>query len=433
MLSIVRTLVFSGLVGLSACNSGHQGKEDSEEPTTGSARGFKAPPAEAGPSDRYAPIFEPGVPLGMGFGVDLNNHAGIPNKCVDGTLEDIPMQDGYISLDADYSREEIEKSLGVSTSGGFNIGAWGASARASYAQKSRESSFGLNYVVFAYNRDHSKVFIPSGRAEAWKQSSQEEWLASCGAGYVAAQDFGSMLFIKFSLRLDQKEEEKSWGGGASGNYLSIAKLKASISGNTKTKKATGKLSLSALQIGGKPAELGKILKTNTEQGLIESFALCDVSDIPKCLEGLRSIENYIADVFPKQIEDKENGGSALLTTYPFLYPKNIGADFNPGVDQFVLKARKDLTALYDAEMDDLVRLKAYARADDSEAQKIIEQAKKNVADIRSASELCYKTETYQQCAKRSEELTIECAATNVPEGFGVGESGEGNPGNDSDE
>lgn len=433
MLPIVRSLIFTGLVGFTACSSNH--KDDQEQPakTMGTAQGFKAPPSQAGETDRYSPIVEPGVPLGMGFAVDLNNHTGIPNKCVEGTLEDVPMQEGYFSLDADYTREDIEKSLGVSASGSYSAFTWGGSARASYAQKMREQSYGLNYVVFAYNKDHSKVFIPTSRSEAWKQSSQEEFLTSCGAGYVAAQDYGSMLFLKFSLILDQKDEEKNFGAGASGSYMGIAKLKASISANTRTKKATGKLSVSAFQIGGKPAELGKILKTNADGGLIESFALCDVSDIPKCLEGLRSIENYVANVYPAQIDDKEKGGSALLTTYPFLYPKNIGPEFNPGVDQFVLKARKDLSDLYNAEMDDLVKLKAFARPDDTDAQKIMTDAQKNVSEIRSATELCYRTSTYKQCAQRSEELTIACAATNVPEGFGVGDSREGNKGNDSDE
>ena len=142
--------------------------------------------------------------------------------------EDVPQQEGYLAIDADFTRTEVERNLGVSTSGSVNLIKLGVSASANYSQKLRERGLGLNYIVMVYNIDHSKVFIPSARSEAWKQASKEEWLQSCGAGYVAAQDFGSMLIINFSLRLDEKQEEKDWEAAGSGNYLSLAKLKAGI-------------------------------------------------------------------------------------------------------------------------------------------------------------------------------------------------------------
>lgn len=426
-------VVSLGLTALISCAKS-SGNDDGQPSThKAGAKGFKSPPSEAGAADLYSPITEPGVPVGMGFGIDLNNHKGIPNICLDGTLETIPQQEGYISLDAQFTREEFEQALGVSTGGSASFFGFGGSARADYAQKTKSSKYSLEYVMFAFNKHHSKVFVPTGRKEAWKSSSKEEWLTSCGAGYVAAQDFGSMLFIKFSLKLDSNSSTTDWSGGASGNYMSIAKLRSDISRHTGTSGASGTLSVSALQIGGKPEELGKILKTASEAGLVESFALCNVKNTDECLKGLRSIEAYAADVFPKQMEDEKKGGPALLTTYPFQYPKTMGADFNPGLDEYVLKARKTLSSLYEDEMNDIITISSYASKDDKEAAATLIKATGNVAEIRTAGELCYKTATYQQCAARAEELRIACAQTTVPQDLGPNKPDTDNKGNDSGE
>lgn len=420
-----------GVLTLIACGEAKNGA--GEAAPQGSARGFKSAPAAAGNPGLYAPIIEPTSPLAMGFAVDLNNHSGIPNRCVDGTIETVPQQEGYLSLDADSSRDEIESNLGVKADAKVKFLKWGGSARGHFAQAMRSNSYGLNYVVFAYNKHHSKVFIPTGRNAAWKNASPEEWNESCGGGYVAAQDYGSMLIVKFSLQLENKAETRDWGGRAGGSYLSMAKLRASLSGNSKTKRSKGTLSLSAIQVGGKPAELGKLLKTGDDKGVIESFALCDVSDAEKCLAGLRSIENYIANEFPKQMDDKESGGPAVLTTYPFKYAKTVGSDFNPGLDTFVQKARGDLTDLYEAEMRDVETLKAFAKKDDADAQETLTKATANVSAIRQATELCYRTATYQECATRAEELALACAETVVPSGLGTGDSGQGNTPSNSGE
>jgi hypothetical protein len=399
---------------LSSCNPDNINNGSKGPKTEVNGKGYLgAPPKQAGKKSRYAPIVEPGSPVGMGFGIDMNNHRGIPNRCIEGVVETIPQQEGMISLDASYSQSDIERFMGGSTSGGVKLLSWGASARATFSQKTREQNFGLNYIAFAYNKDHSKVFVPSERSTTWDLASPEEWNLSCGEGYVAAQDFGSMLIIKFSLHLNNKTVERSFGSSARGNYLSFAKLKGSLSGRQKTKKVSGTLSVSAIQIGGKPAELGKILKSGSKKGVIENFALCDLNDMEKCLAGLSSIETYMADVFPKQIEDKKNGGSAILRTFPFIYPRNIGSDFNPGLDEFVLKSRKDLRRLYEEEMSDIVTLKQYADDDDEESQTTLAKAENNVAQIRAVSELCYETSTYQECAAKTEQIAIDCAETYV--------------------
>jgi hypothetical protein len=421
------TLVLA--LATAACSSGSTDKPV-ETQHQGSAQGFKAPPKEAGSKDLYAPITEPGKPLMLGAGVDLNNHAGIINKCVEGKVETVKQQEGYLSLDADYTRSDIESYLGADTSGSVSFLLWSASARAHFARKSREQSFGLNYIVFAFNKDHSKVFIPTGRSAEWKTASQDEWMESCGDGYVAAQDYGSMLLVKFSVTLDRKTSSNNWGGSAGGGFMSFAKLRASIEGNSSSKRDRGTLSVSALQIGGKPSELGKILQTNADSGLVENFALCNVEDVPKCLEGLRSIEHYIAQDFPKQIEDDKKGGSSLLTTYPFRYPKTMGVNFNPGLDHFVLDARKTLNRLYEEEMLDITTLKANARKEDSESQATIEQAQANIAAIRETAQLCYKTSTYNECVAQASDLEAACAETTVPEDFLDDTAREGGSGSD---
>lgn len=429
-LLIAKTLTL-GVAGVAACTSGGE----SDAPKKGTSVGFmKALPAEAGDASAYSPMAEPSGRFPPGFAVDLDNHAGIPARCIDGTVETVPQQEGYLALDAEFSRNELDAVLGVKTGGSVKFLKWGASARGHFSHTTRSKDYALKYMVVSYNKHHTKVFVPTGRTETWKNASTEEWRKSCGGGYVAAVDYGSLLIIKFSLKLSDKQVEKEWGGSASGNYLSFAKLRASISGNQKTKEAKGELTLSAIQIGGKPAELGKILKApDSEKGMIENFALCNVEDVPTCLASLRSVEEYLAETFPKQMEDEKNGGPAVMTTYPFIYPKMMGAEFDPGVDQFVVKAREDLTSLYEEEMTDVTTIAHYKDDGDEDAEKIMKAAEKNASDIREAMELCYQPSTYKQCAARAEELRIACAATVVPAQMGVGESGEGNMGSNSGE
>ena len=74
-----RFLVAASLVGLAACSASDKDGE-ATTPTNGAAKGFKTPPAEAGDSGDYTPISEPSVPVNPGFGIDLNNHRGIPHE-----------------------------------------------------------------------------------------------------------------------------------------------------------------------------------------------------------------------------------------------------------------------------------------------------------------------------------------------------------------
>ncbi len=376
--------------------------------------GFRSPPGKAGDASRYKAITEPGVPIGLGFGVDVENEAGIPSRCLEGKVESIPQQEGAFFISGDFSKEELNRVIGVSGGGGINLGKWGLSSRGQFAHKTHQEQFGLNYIAVAINKDHSKVFIPDQRSEAMKHLSTEEFITRCGSGYVAAQDFGSLLIVRFSLRLSNRSGDNSFGNTTSGSFMSFAKLRASISANQGTKGVSGSLSMSALQVGGKPSELGKLLKTSSEKGIIETFPLCDVKEVEKCLAGLRSIEEYLSETFPKQIADKENGGSAVLATYPFLYPKTMGPDYNPGLDEYVLKARKELSRLYEVEMSDIAMINQFASASDQGAKEIVEKATANVAAIREATQLCYDPATYQQCAMRAEEIGIACTETNVP-------------------
>lgn len=428
-------LLALSLVALAACSSSKG--NDAPEQKEGSGRGFKSLPPEVGDPAAYKEMIEPHTPAILGAGIEANNHKVIPNRCIDGTTQTVPNQEGMFSLDADYTRTDIEKALGVSTSGGVKFMGFGASARASYAQKMREQSYGLNYVVFVYAKHHSEVFLPTGRNANWKNANTDEWLKSCGTGYIAAQDYGSMLIIKFSLALEDKSVQTSWGGGASGSYLSFAKMKAAVNKMASEKKSKGTLSLSAIQVGGKPAELGKLLAhTSSEDGtssVVQSFSLCDISDVAKCLKGLDAIDAYVSTDYPKQMEDMKTGGPAIMTTYPFPYPKMMGADINPAIEGYVVKARQTLSDLYDQEMDDVVKINTYAKKTDKDALAIADQAMLNVTAIREASELCYNTSTYQECNVKTDELTAACALTNPPAELGVGDSGNGNRGSDQGE
>lgn len=405
-------LLALGLLGsLSACSK----KEgNSDQQPNGSAKGFGTVPEKAGDKSRYKPMPETGSPVGLGYAVDLNNETGISNRCVDGTMETIPVQDGAMFLDANFTRKEIDSYLSASASGSVSFLAWGASASGSYSQKLREDSYGLNYIMLAYHKDKSEVFLPSARTEMWKLASPTEFRANCGDGYIAARDKGSLIIVKFSLALDEKSERKDWGASGGGHFLSFAKLRTQIQGNSGKKISTGALSVSIYQRGGKPAEIGKLLKApDSESGLVENFALCSVHEVEKCLKSLRSIETYVADVFPKQIDDKENGGSAVIMHYPFIYPISLGADFNPGVDAFVVNGRKLLDRLYTEELDDVARLLADANVKDAAVESMIAKARANVSAIREAAKICYETESYQQCAPRAEELIAACAETDV--------------------
>lgn len=424
------TLVAATLLALLASCSTSKNDNANDPKKEGTAQAFKTPHERAGDKKLYQPISDMGIPVGTGYGVDLENENGIPFKCVDGTKESIPNTEGVLFHDQGFSQSDIEKSLGASADGKASFLKWGASARSSFIQKTRAQSVGLHYTVMTYNKDRSEVFLPSGRSEATKLYSSEEWLANCGSGYVAAQDYGSMLVLRFSLHLENKTLEQELKTSGSGKF-SIGRLRADL--NVKVRKSTsrGSLSVSAIQIGGKPSELGKILKSDdSEVGLIQSFFMCDVSRVDDCLKGLSSVEDYIAKVFPAQIADKTNGGSSLLASYPFKYQKNIGPEFNPGVDKFVVDSRSRLSDLYDAELSDAQIIAAHGGSA-PEMVALAAKMSQNIEGVRDAMALCYIASSYQQCAKRAEELAISCAETVVPAGLGVGDSGQGGSGSEN--
>ena len=433
MKSFVQFLPILTALSLATCSSDKK-KADPVPNTAGSAKGFKAPPAKLGKTDQYRPILEPEVPLALGAGVELENGTGITNKCLEGTVEKIPVQEGFLSLDAEYSRDEVESIL-TGDVGGEASGSWKGlsgqiSARRSFSEKLIKNTSKFSYMVFAYNKHHSKIFTPTGRSAVSKDLTGADWFASCGTGYVAGADYGSMIMISFSLNLSKKEgvKETKTSADGGGNFWSFAKLRADISSNSfeKTVNQIGTLSVSVYQKGGKPEELGKILKGTKSEGgggLIESFALCNVADTKACLEGLRGIENYLSEVFPAQIADTENGGAAVLSHYPFKYPNNIGQNVNPAYTADVAKARIDLANLHETEMQEALEMKAKARQDDNEAQGILTKMNNNVSEIRKAAKSCFKTEEYEKCVDAFDKLRMACAETKVPDYIKEGSTG----------
>lgn len=422
---LATTSVFAMLM-MPACQEAEDTKDNPV--VSGNAEGFGSePPKEAGKRDRYMPITEPNSVMALGTAVDLDNQKGYPTGCLEGTTQLVRGQEGVLDLESDYTMNELDSFVGMSASGGVKFLSWGASARGHFSRKLREKNYALNYVAFNFVKDRSEIFHPVKRSSYYDTLSGEDFVDSCGTGYVAAQDFGAMVLIKFSLELNSRSEQKSWGASAKGNYLSLFKLQAAISGNSGSKRSKGRLSVSALQIGGKPSELGKILGTQSKGGLIQNFALCDVYDVEKCLKGLKSVEEYLGVHFPKQLE--EEGNSAVLRTYPFVYPKTLGSDHNPGISDFVIRARTKLRELYETEMEKISAMAPFAQDGDENAQEIIEQVKENVSDIRDAASKCYETATYQECTELTEEVSFKCAETVIPAGI-VPEDGsqtEGTP------
>jgi len=244
---------------------------------------------------------------GPGMAYDSLGQGFTGGTCVTGTRTRLAGIDGRIQWRTDLNEEQVLKNLNVNASVGFEIPKLfflGATVAVSYASKSAADELSSTWHLFYQMADHQLILDNPQLSEAAKdllnrikegKSTQKDLRTLCGDEYVdqitRGASFVATVKIKYSSEYQKTRVESSVN-------VSILKglVGVEIGGGTEVQKwlENSSVEISALQIGGRPEELLRVLPYGPVECPMTSTGEETTSSLLKpCNEALVRLLGYV--------------------------------------------------------------------------------------------------------------------------------------------
>ncbi|RYZ86536.1 MAG: hypothetical protein EOP04_13680 [Proteobacteria bacterium] len=135
----------------------------------------------------------------------------------------------------------------------------------------------------------------TGKAELEEDRARDTVRETCGNEFFNEIEYGAQIFVVAKFDFASAQDKIEFKGNASVSLLGIGEIGGNISHLSDKVKKSGRVSISARQVGGNPEELSKILSS----GVIS----CSLVDFEKtCLPALQAIVKYASEDFRKGLE-----------------------------------------------------------------------------------------------------------------------------------
>lgn len=272
-----KALIPSVLLALTASCKHEDKKSDLESEVSGSATNL--------PSD-----------LGVGFDSDTQV---IKSQCVTGTPVWRGAQDSSIEYGQDLSFNDIVKSYGGGAKVGATVYGFDVKGAAEFASKNASTEYSSNLTLV--NKITLKKLVlanprltAQGEAEMSDGRARDTVRETCGNEYFNEIEYGAQLFVVAKFDFASAQDKIEFKGNASVSLLGIGELGGSISHLSDKVKKSGRVTITARQVGGNPEDLSSILSS----GVIT----CSLVDFEKtCLPALTAIVKYASEDFRKSL------------------------------------------------------------------------------------------------------------------------------------
>jgi hypothetical protein len=262
----------------------------------------------------------------LGSGYDIEREQVLAD-CVTGPLEPINTGNGTIGVIRNLTQDELKTELDVAAGGKAAFGPFSVNAGAKFALNVANNSYsetalftqqvaGLRYRI----RDAQLTPRASGAITA--DPTGGKFREMCGTDFIESTELGAKLFVAVRFDFADDSVKSDFEAHIKLDYLSLFSVEGSVKTAYERYSNSLTVTISAYQMGGNPADLGRILGGVTADGNTTGAAAltCSLSKLDDCKTTLVNIGRYMGTDFRNQIA---NTGLDQTLTDPHALPTGL--------------------------------------------------------------------------------------------------------------
>jgi len=284
----------------------------------------------------------------LGFGYDSDRDL-FKLSCLEGTNGTATgTPTANLDLSKSYTFSEVLNEMGFEANAKVKAKVFQLDTSAKFAMQRKDTSLSQTMFFTADYKMPSGVFHPTGLtkiAESIKNNSCQ-FRNACGDEYVNQTVRGAKLYVAVSFDFNEQKYKKSFEATLGAKYK-IVEIAAKLSTLSQDVRKAGRISISAVQVGGKVEELAKLLGGSATQNA--PVISCSLDNLPACEKMLNTIYQYAQNQFAAGATTQP----ATLGYYTLPYTSVGVPSDKTKVTDVILQARKYLVETYKNQYADL--------------------------------------------------------------------------------
>jgi hypothetical protein len=369
------------------------------------------------------------VGYGLGYGYS-SDYAKSTVLCLNlGATSYVGSSQGVVSLGDQISEQTLASQLHISVNGSASAGTFSASASSSFYNSTFTGSFSQTFIYQTSLKFKSPNYnIPQtgnilNRLGQIYQNNPIEFRKICGNKYINQLEKGGSLYILVKLNFLTQQQKQAFDASVGGS-VGFGSLSASIQKSIQKMNLQGDISIKALQIGGNPSQLGKILQGGQSTAPVLQ---CSFKNLTACTQTLNNVLTYAtgssSQDFPQQFPSTATapdpalagtiGYSALGYAYAGV-PISAPSQLTPQV----IAARNTLASDYHQTLQNLSRAnfldgQLFSPKFQSQLQVLIQNLKFNKQLYQQAGDTCFSNLGECVAAETNAQSSAKLVNTNI--------------------
>ncbi|EDN70416.1 conserved hypothetical protein, secreted [Beggiatoa sp. PS] len=290
----------------------------------------------------------------LGLAYDNQRDIFKPQSCLKGTTTQVGS--GWSNLDfasiSDY--EELKRHLGIEVN--FNV-------KATFFKMKAETKFALDHRETELSRSilfKVDVHLPNGQfnqnglsefGQKMHNESNQCFRSACGDQFVFQTERGGSLYMAMKFDFTNAESKKEFFAKIGGEYK-VTDMSIQIDKTSNFVKETGKVTLSAHQVGGDVTKLANIFGTNNG---LSPFLTCKLTQFNQCQQAMQNAINYAKGDFANSVDSRPH-----ILGYQGVSYKDMGIpiELEPLTPE-IIEARKELAYQFEWQYSDLLLTRSW--------------------------------------------------------------------------
>ncbi|KAA1155799.1 internalin [Pseudoalteromonas fuliginea] len=255
--------------------------------------------------------------------------------------------DFVVGVDMSYS--QLSSMLDGNLGAALDVPVIKVGVGASYAKQNTADNYTGTYTLFLSLKPKKRLLVadpqtgfkPTQAALDLANANPGDKFNNIGNEFVSAIEYGSQVMINLKFQYKNDEDKVKWGGQLGVDWAGKVNVSGKLQKVDEDVKRNIKITVSALQFGGDPIELLKVIPNQ--------LVNCTMENPTPCFDVFKNSINYIKTNYVAQFDtlDKYNVGRVLTQSYT-----DSGPSLSPLVPDDVYPAKSILTKLALKNMSD---------------------------------------------------------------------------------
>ncbi|CAM3700242.1 MULTISPECIES: hypothetical protein [Pseudoalteromonas] len=255
--------------------------------------------------------------------------------------------DFVVGVDMSYS--QLSSMLDGNLGAALDVPVIKVGVGASYAKQNAADNYTGTYTLFLSLKPKKRLLVadpqtgfkPTQAALDLVNANPGDKFNNIGNEFVSAIEYGSQVMINLKFQYKNDEDKVKWGGQLGVDWAGKVSVSGKLQKVDEDVKRNIKITVSALQLGGDPTELLKVIPNQ--------LVNCTMENPTPCFDVFKNSIDYIKTNYVTQFDtlDKYNVGRVLTQSYT-----DSGPSLSPLVPDDVYPAKSILTKLALKNMSD---------------------------------------------------------------------------------